>query len=383
MTDQQDKAARLHELIETPKAQAQLLKLGGNTDMERAWVAATAASLVSFFAKGGKEGNLRGCTAESILQAFYNCVKLRLDPTLPTGELYLIPYGSSAEVCIGYRGLAKLAKRCGAVKDLRTALVYEGDTFEMNAATGEVKHMIDPTVDRSDMKLVLGGYAMAKAPNSDEWITEFMSESQLKERRAAAKTKKVWDAWGDRMRRKTVLRALLMSGQLELTEDLAKAIHDDDEWNSSLGGEERKAPTTPEDLLKDIEAKDRRRITAEESRMLGGEAEREITEAKQKAEDMDAQIDLGDVDATIEAALETAKGGKPPAIEKAEQMFGGEAKQVDVDYLNRIKGAQSLNELTPIMLEISKDGTLDERRKDVLRATCRETIKELKKGLTK
>jgi len=43
----------------------------------------------------------------------------------------LVPFGNRVQLVIGYRGYIQLALRSGAVRDIRTRCVFEGDTFEV------------------------------------------------------------------------------------------------------------------------------------------------------------------------------------------------------------------------------------------------------------
>ena len=75
------------------------------------------------------QGNedLRKCTPESI----HNCLLdvaytgLTLQPSQQL--LYLIPYGNTATLKIGYRGLEQMAYGTGMVTSIQTVLVYEAD----------------------------------------------------------------------------------------------------------------------------------------------------------------------------------------------------------------------------------------------------------------
>lgn len=72
---------------------------------------------------------LARCTPESFLGALLTASQLGLEPG-PTGESYLVPYGTVATFVPGYRGLIKLARNSGQLVDIWAEVVYANDTFK-------------------------------------------------------------------------------------------------------------------------------------------------------------------------------------------------------------------------------------------------------------
>ncbi|MCV7424381.1 recombinase RecT [Mycobacterium yunnanensis] len=72
---------------------------------------------------------LARCTPESFLGALMTSSQLGLEPG-PTGEAYLVPYGTVCTFIPGYRGLIKLARNSGQLVDIWAEVVYENDTFK-------------------------------------------------------------------------------------------------------------------------------------------------------------------------------------------------------------------------------------------------------------
>jgi recombination protein RecT len=82
------------------------------------------------------QGNNRllKCSPSSIFVALMEAASLHLEPTL--GHAYLVPYGKSARLQIGYRGLIELAQRSGMVGAVSANMVYERDKFDWQEGTG-------------------------------------------------------------------------------------------------------------------------------------------------------------------------------------------------------------------------------------------------------
>lgn len=71
---------------------------------------------------------LARCTPESFLGALLTASQLGLEPG-PIGEAYLVPYGQVCTFVPGYRGLIKLARNSGQLRDIWAEVVFANDTF--------------------------------------------------------------------------------------------------------------------------------------------------------------------------------------------------------------------------------------------------------------
>ena len=67
-------------------------------------------------------------TPESFLGALLTCSQLGLEPG-PTGDAYLVPYGNVCTFVPGYRGLIRLARNSGQLRDIWAEVVFANDTF--------------------------------------------------------------------------------------------------------------------------------------------------------------------------------------------------------------------------------------------------------------
>jgi recombination protein RecT len=66
---------------------------------------------------------------QSVLTCMFNAVKLGLNPDPVFGEIYFIPYSGKLTYQVGYKGMIKLSINSGFVRDVRSGLIYEKDTW--------------------------------------------------------------------------------------------------------------------------------------------------------------------------------------------------------------------------------------------------------------
>lgn len=70
---------------------------------------------------------LRLCDPYSVIGCFFTLAQLGLEPNTPLGQAWVLPYGGTAQVIIGYKGYVSLAFRAGV--NLIASPVYAGDEF--------------------------------------------------------------------------------------------------------------------------------------------------------------------------------------------------------------------------------------------------------------
>ena len=100
---------------------------------------------------------LANCTQQSLLAAIMNSAQLGLEFNTPLGEAYLIPYGSTVNFQIGYKGLLKLAYNTGQFKRITAREVRGNEDFAIDYGTGEISHKPCLTGDSGE---VMGYYAI-------------------------------------------------------------------------------------------------------------------------------------------------------------------------------------------------------------------------------
>jgi recombination protein RecT len=198
-----------------------------------------AALVVSAAAK---DSNIFKCTGESILNAIYQAASLGLEINSATGEAYLIPYGSKAQLVPGYKGLVKLAIQSRDVRSIEARLVYDGEqpTFGVFYGTeSRIEHVPNFDVDRLPEKVIFA-YGVAKLASGASTF-EVMTRKQLDaiRNRSASKNSGPWVTDTEEMFRKTVARRLCK--YLPMSPQLSQAIELSDRAETGEYGDEGRA----------------------------------------------------------------------------------------------------------------------------------------------
>lgn len=171
----------------------------------------------------GRSPALMKCTPESVLQSVMDAAALGLEPGSPLGHAYLVPYGSAAQLIIGYRGLIALARRSGNIESVTANCVYSRDSLKVNLSAGEIDHSpfmpamptheemsrmtpneIDAMLDRGRL---IGVYCVAKFVGGGQHV-DFMTVGDVEaiRKRSRAGNNGPWKTDYDEMARKTVVR---------------------------------------------------------------------------------------------------------------------------------------------------------------------------------
>lgn len=190
--------------------------------------------------ESSKQGWMKTASPESVYASLIIAAQLGLEPSGARGEAYLVPFKGVCSLMPGYRGLIKLAMRSGAVKSIRSRIVYAGDDFVVKYGTEESIHH-EPMVGRElaeDTKgnpvepQLIAAYAVAVMTDGGCQF-EVMDGWQLdKVRNASAQPNgDAWTKWRDEMYRKAPIRRL--AKYLPLGDDyFAKAVRLDEAHDS-------------------------------------------------------------------------------------------------------------------------------------------------------
>jgi recombination protein RecT len=149
---QQNKLQRLHALVAKKEQQIAraLPKHGALTADRMIRIVMTSLSM---------NRNLWQCSEQSLLAAVMQAAQLGLEPDGALGMASLVPYGNQCQLIIGYRGYIQLALRTGAIKDIRTRLVYDGDEFEVTYGIEENVHHVPKRMEMKAMAETLDALA--------------------------------------------------------------------------------------------------------------------------------------------------------------------------------------------------------------------------------
>lgn len=91
----------------------------------------------AFLTSVEKNPALADCTEASLIKAVLDASQLRLIPDGVLGEAYIVPYGKTATLIPGYKGLIQLCLRSGLVKKIGARIVYKNDLFKYEYGMNE------------------------------------------------------------------------------------------------------------------------------------------------------------------------------------------------------------------------------------------------------
>lgn len=196
-----EKHARLRDVLARPDVQLQL-----KAALPEALSPERFARLVATEVR--KNPKLLECSYASLFGAVMEAAQLGLDIGT-RGHSYLVPYGKSATLIVGYRGMVELAYRSERVRSIAVHVVYPGDTFSYRFGTApEIDHVPvaacdreapEPTHAYAVVETVWGGTLLDVMPIEDiERIRE----------RSRSRDRGPWVTDYDQMCCKTVLRRL-------------------------------------------------------------------------------------------------------------------------------------------------------------------------------
>lgn len=182
------------------------------------------------------------CTPESLALSLANAAQLGLEAGGLLGSAYLVPFRNKsgayeAQLIPGYRGLIDLARRSGEVLKIDARVVRDGDDFEIDYGTDNIRH-----VPRNPDGDVTGAYAVAALKNGCRQL-EYMSRKELDgiRNRSKASNSGPWVSDFEEMCRKTAVRRL--AKYIPLSADLARAMEIED--NAESGGSIRDVNDLP------------------------------------------------------------------------------------------------------------------------------------------
>ncbi len=137
------------------------------------------------------------------------------------GHAYLVPYGETATLIVGYKGLIDLARRSGQLSTIFARIVYQRDQFEYAYGLTERLEHIPANVD--DSGDIQAAYAVARLKDGGTQF-EVMSKREIDAIRDRSKASKngPWVTDYAEMAKKTVLRRLCK--MLPASVELARAV---------------------------------------------------------------------------------------------------------------------------------------------------------------
>lgn len=170
------------------------------------------------------------CTRQSILNAAMTAAVLGLEVDGVTGQAFLIPYGDTAQLVIGYKGLNSLAARSGYT--VTAGVVREGDAFDFKLGTGA---FVDHKPKLGNKERIIGAWAVADAVGFSPIVGVLSIDEIMAVKAKSPGARKSDSPWNDpsigfaAMAEKTVRRRLSRSMPLNTrTQDFLLAARMDE-----------------------------------------------------------------------------------------------------------------------------------------------------------
>lgn len=135
-----------------------------------------------------KTPKLALCDQRSLLSAMMELAQLGLEPDTPLGHAWMIPYGSVAQVVVGFKGMIALAER-GARISMNAEAVYEGDRAygEWDYALGSepyIQHK--PVEDLAKRGKLINAYSVARFPDGRPPHFKVINQADIDEAKASS-----------------------------------------------------------------------------------------------------------------------------------------------------------------------------------------------------
>ena len=96
------------------------------------------------------DANLIKCSPNQLMQECVKAASLKLPVNRQLGYCYLVPYGTTPNLVIGYKGYVQLAIRSGQYKCINAGVVYEGELQGCDKLSG----LIDINGERTSDKII-------------------------------------------------------------------------------------------------------------------------------------------------------------------------------------------------------------------------------------
>lgn len=128
-----DNRNTLEAMLRRPETQAQIKSFLGN-NLEPGRFVTLALKTVN------KVPELARCNIDSVVVAVLDAASLQLEIDGALGQAWVVPYKGRAQFQIGYKGYNELMRRTGQLRPRHCGIVYDGDDWDWNEGTRELKH---------------------------------------------------------------------------------------------------------------------------------------------------------------------------------------------------------------------------------------------------
>lgn len=198
---------------------------------------AKASAFASAMINLANDANLAKCKVESVINTAMQIVQIGLNPNKLFGQAYVVPYGNTAQLQIGYKGLIALGMRNGW--RFRAVAVYRCDEFnlEFNGLNDKI-HFVPNYDERNDDDSTwvfdnLIGVIVFAQDSTECVFSDFVSKKKLEKLRTTSPNQKsgnlsgVWATWAEEMYKAKALK--YVATRLPINERLTEAFALEDE----------------------------------------------------------------------------------------------------------------------------------------------------------
>lgn len=196
---------------------------------------------------------LQKCDPNKVVLEALKAATLKLPINKALGFAYIIPYGTTPTMQLGYKGIVQLAQRTGQYKYINAGEIYEGERVEYNRISGMLEIGGDAVSDK-----IVGYFAYFQLLNGFEkavyWSKEKVEAHAKRFSQAykAGKKDSPWFTSFDAMAIKTVLKSIITRyGPMSVEFANAMAQDTDDRVEAEVAQNANATPITIEGELAD------------------------------------------------------------------------------------------------------------------------------------
>ena len=189
---------------------------------------------------------LQKCDPNKVVLEALKAATLKLPINKSLGFAYIIPYGTTPTMQLGYKGIVQLAQRTGQYKYINAGEIYEGERVDYNRITGMLEINGEATSEK-----VVGYFAYFQLLNGFEkavyWSKEKVEAHAKRFSQAykAGKKDSPWFTSFDAMAIKTVLKSIITRyGPMSVEFANAMAQDTDDRVEAEVAQNANKTPIT-------------------------------------------------------------------------------------------------------------------------------------------
>lgn len=168
---------------------------------------------------------LASCSQQSFLGAIFQAAQLGLEPNTPTGQAYLIPYGTQCQFVLGYRGLIQLAYRSGDIRDVSAQVVYENDEFTYELGL-EPKLIHKPKLGKRGAPVGVYATYHTKTGGYGMDVMSWDEVMEFARKKSKAFSSGPWKTDAEEMAKKTIVKRLLKYAPISA--DFVRAANTDE-----------------------------------------------------------------------------------------------------------------------------------------------------------